>query len=213
MTFKFEMSSTTSTFAADLRVKTAVETIASPNPTDHETSSPVYIDDSPISRTASRPMMRTHSGPYFASDYVPSDPNGPMFRTDSQPASDFVDVSYRSSSPSVDMADDSTPSHVPSYRGMYGPADDDSTPSHVPSYHGPADDSTPSHVPSYHGMYGPAYNSTPSYGSMYCGPYGDELPYTGSSVLGPSFYEEYDVGSPRTEGDMMMRAYLASRRG
>ena len=187
MTFKFEMSSTTSTFAADLRVKTAVETIASQNPTDHETSSPVYIDgytpisidDSPISRTASRPMMRTHSGPYFASDYVPSDPNGPMFRTDSQPASDFVDVSYRSSSPSVDMADDSTPSHVPSY----------------------------------HGMYGPAYNSTPSYGSMYCGPYGDELPYTGSSVLGPSFYEEYDVGSPRTEGDMMMRAYLASRRG
>jgi len=42
---------------------------------------------------------------------------------------------------------------------------------------------------------------------------GYDSPYYGSSVLGPPLYGGYNIGSPQTEGDMMMRAYLASRRG
>jgi hypothetical protein len=147
-------------------------------------------------------LERTHSGPSdymsdvnssmtesyldghdFEPDYFPSDPNGPMIFHRNSYLPDACVINQ--TSPHVVVVNDSMSMQSPSdCQTSHDFVMDDDTPSMVFM-----DDDPPS-------MYG-----------------GDSSPYYGSSVLGSSFYSGYNIGSPRTEGDMMMRAYLASRRG
>jgi len=165
--------------------------------------------------------------PYYPVDHVASNWTGPMmFRADSEPASAFTHVDHPTSSPVVVGANDSMPSDCQSSHDFVMDCDDtpsmmfriDSQPAsaftHVdhqtssPVVVG-MDDSMPTPVPSgCQSSHGFVMNYTPH---QYRGGY--DSPYYGSSVLGPPLYGGYNIGSPQTEGDMMMRAYLASRRG
>jgi hypothetical protein len=177
-------------------------------------------ESSPCVLSSEWVLTRTHSGPSdytsdvidsmtclhdpdFESDYVPSDPYGPMFshRNSHYP----VVCITNQTSPHVVVTDGSMPTQVPSdCQTSHDFAMDDESPSVVFR-----DESMSTQIPS---------DCQTSYDfvmddetlSVYGG---DSSPYYGSSVLGPSFYGGYNIGSPRTEGDMMMRAYLASRRG